>query len=214
MSFLYHEELQRTPALMGRLREVAVTTCGAGALGANIAESLARSGITRLRVVDRDRVDERNLSTQPYYRGDIGAQKAKILANVLYRAVGVSVDAQVKELTPANAAQLLHLSDLVIDTFDNSVSRRAVQDYCAGAGIACLHVGLASGYAEVIWNERYRVPSAASDDVCDYPLARNLVLMAVAVACEVTVAFIATGERKNYTLTLNDFAVRPYEGIL
>ncbi len=214
MSFLYHEERQRTPALMARLRETAVTICGAGALGANIAETLVRCGAARLRIIDRDRVEERNLSTQPYYRGDIGAQKARILANALYRAVGVSVDAQVRELTSANAAQLLRGSDLVIDTFDNSVSRRAVRETCAGASTACLHVGLAGGYAEVIWNERYRVPSGANDDVCDYPLARNLVLMAVAVACEVVIAFLATGERRDYTLTLNDLAVRPYNAIL
>ena len=31
-------------------------------------------------------MEERNLSTQPYYRSDIGAFKAKILANALYRA--------------------------------------------------------------------------------------------------------------------------------
>jgi tRNA A37 threonylcarbamoyladenosine dehydratase len=58
--------------------------CGAGALGANIAESLARSGFCQLRVIDR--IQDRNLSTQPYYRSDIGAFKAKILANNLYRA--------------------------------------------------------------------------------------------------------------------------------
>ncbi len=210
MSFLYHEELHRTPELMARLRETAITICGAGALGANIAETLARSGAARLRVIDRDRVEERNLSTQPYYRSDIGAQKAKILANALYRALSVSVDAQARELTAANAAALLRGSALVIDTFDNSASRRAVQDHCAAASIPCLHVGLADGYAEVIWNEHYRVPSAARNDVCDYPLARNLVLLAVAVAGETVFAFLADGERREHTLTLGDLAVRPF----
>ena len=44
---------------------------------------------------------------------------------------------------------------------------------------------LAADYAEIIWNDRYRVPSPSHDDVCDYPLARNLVTLAVSVACEV-----------------------------
>ncbi len=48
---------------MQRLRQVLVTVCGAGALGANLAENLARQGFTRIRVIDRDRVEERNLST-------------------------------------------------------------------------------------------------------------------------------------------------------
>jgi molybdopterin-synthase adenylyltransferase len=71
---------------MSSIKNFPVTVCGAGALGANITESLARSGFCKLTVVDRDRIEERNLSTQPYYRSDVGAFKAKILANNLYRA--------------------------------------------------------------------------------------------------------------------------------
>jgi hypothetical protein len=209
-SALYHETLYRSDALMRRLREVPVTICGAGALGANLCESLARQGFTSLRVVDRDRVEERNLSTQPYYRSDIGALKAKMLANALYRALGVTVDARSETLTEANVGKLLAGSAVVLDTFDNSVSRRTVQETCMRDGLPCLHVGLASDYAEILWNEVYRVPSASQDDVCDYPLARNLVLLAVAVACETLITFAATGEKRGSTITLSDFAIRPF----
>lgn len=211
MNSFYHEQLYRTPAVMARLEEFPVTVCGAGALGANIAESLARMGFRRLRVVDRDRVEERNLSTQPYYRSDAGAFKARVLANALYRALGVEVDARSAELTEANAAKLLTESALVVDVFDNSASRRVLKEYAERAGVACMHAGLAGDYAEVIWNEVYRVPSAAHDDVCDYPLARNLVTFTVAVACETIVDFVATGARRSHTITLRDLAVRPYK---
>ena len=211
MNSFYHEQLYRTPALMARLGEFPVAVCGAGALGANIAESLARMGFWHLRVVDRDRVEERNLSTQPYYRTDAGASKARVLANALYRALGVEVDARSVELTEANAAKLLAESALVVDAFDNSASRRVLKEYAEGARLPCLHAGLAGDYAEVIWNEIYRVPSAAQDDVCDYPLARNLVTLAVAVACESIVEFVATGARRSHTITLRDFAVRPHK---
>jgi molybdopterin/thiamine biosynthesis adenylyltransferase len=212
LDIFYHERLHRTEAVMARLRELPVTICGAGALGANLTEALARQGFAHLIVIDRDRVEERNLSTQPYYRGDIGAQKAKIIANALYRALGVAVTGRVEELTAANAAKLLAGSGLVVDTFDNSVARQAVRDACAVSSIPCLHAGLAAGYAEILWNEGYRVPSATNDDVCDYPLARNLVLLTVAVAAEVVVLFAATEARTAYTITLDDFAVRAYEG--
>lgn len=195
---------------MARVRDLPLTVCGAGALGANIAESLARQGFGRLRVVDRDRVEERNLCTQPYGRAEIGAHKARLLAHALYRALGVEVDARTEELTARNAVKLLGGSALVVDAFDNSVARGAVHDYCAAAGVPGLHAGLAGDYAEVIWNEVYRVPSAAQDDVCDYPLARNLVMLAVAVACEAVVEFVATGARRSFTITLRDLAVRPF----
>ena len=206
MSFFFHEQLARSPEIMARIAAQRVTVCGAGVLGANITESLARMGFRQLAVIDRDRVEERNLSTQPYFRADIGAKKAKMLANSLYRAIGAQVAAQAVELTPQNAAKLL--SGLVIDTFDNSVGRQAVKDACLAAGLACVHVGMATDYAEVIWNERYRVPSAAQDDICDYPLARNLVMMAVSLACEVVTRFVANGEKRDYSLTFSDFAVR------
>lgn len=210
MSIFFHEQLYRRSKVMAKIKDFPVTICGAGALGANITESLARSGFGKLKVIDRDRIEERNLSTQPYYRSDIGAMKAKMLANSLYRALGVSVDAQPKELTTANAPQLLCNSSLIIDTFDNSIARKAVKNYCETANQSCLHVGLAENYAEVIWNEVYRVPSPTNDDVCDYPLARNLVTLTVAVACEVAIAFVATQQQQSYTVTLADLAVKPF----
>jgi molybdopterin/thiamine biosynthesis adenylyltransferase len=195
---------------MESIASFGVTVCGAGALGGNVTESLARSGYRKLRLVDRDRVEERNLSTQPYYRSDVGAPKARVLAGALYRAVGVEVEAQVAELGDRNAGKLLTGSDLVLDTFDNSTSRRAVSEACRAAAIPCLHIGLAADYAEVIWDEEYRVPSARQDDVCDYPLARNLVTLAVAVGCEVATGFVRDASRRSYTITLGDLKIEPY----
>jgi len=212
MSIYFHEQLYRTPSVMAKLQGFPVTICGAGALGANLTESLARSGLQRLMVIDRDRIEERNLSTQPYYRSDIGAFKAKILANSLYRAVGIKIDAQAKELTAENASKLIgNQTGLVIDTFDNSGSRKAVADCCATEEIPCLHVGLATDYAEIIWNEVYRIPSPVQDDICDYPLARNLVTLTVAVACEVIMGFAIAQVRSSYTVTLGDFAIKPFK---
>jgi molybdopterin-synthase adenylyltransferase len=128
-----------------------------GALGANIVENLARSGFAKIKVIDRDRIEERNLSTQPYYKSDIGAYKVKILSNSIYRALGTMIEPSQEELTLDNAAKLLQDSQLVIDTFDNSVSRKAVADYCSKTATACLHAGLAGDYSEVIWNDIYTI---------------------------------------------------------
>jgi molybdopterin-synthase adenylyltransferase len=209
-AYFFHEQLHRSAEVMQKVSNYPLTVCGAGALGANIVESLARQGFTRIRVIDRDRIEERNLSTQPYYLGDIGAFKAKILANSLYRAIGIKLDARMDELTAANAAKLLKDSTLVVDAFDNSSSRQALKDYCGDTPVECLHAGLANGYAEIIWNENYRVPSASQDDICDYPLARNLVMLTVAVTCESIIKFIAAGEKQSLTITLDDFVVKPF----
>lgn len=210
MSIFFHEQLYRSAEVMAKIQKLPVTICGAGALGANLTENLARTGFAQLKIIDRDRIEERNLSTQPYYRSDIGAFKAKILSNNLYRALGVKIEAQIKELTAENNTQIIGQPALVIDTFDNSISRQAVTNYCAATNIHCLHIGLASDYAEIIWNQDYRVPSPVNDDVCDYPLGRNLVLLAVAVASEVIIKFAATGTQDSFTLTLGDFNIKKW----
>jgi hypothetical protein len=83
-----------------------------------------------------------------------------------------------------------------------------VKDYADRTGTTCLHAGLSADHAEVIWNDAYRVPSDVNDDVCDYPLARNLVMLTVAVTCEAIVSFITTGEQRNFTMTLKDLMVQ------
>ncbi|MEM7248262.1 MAG: ThiF family adenylyltransferase [Acidobacteriota bacterium] len=211
-NWLHHETLHRAPETMARLRGRTVTVCGAGALGSHVLESLARTGVDRLRVIDFDRVEERNLSTQSYHRGDVGGLKAKLLAGELYRAVGVRVDARPERLRAENVGKLLAESELVVDVFDNSGSRRLVTEHCRQEALPCVHAGLAAGYGEVIWNERYVVPAPTGEDDCDYPLARNLVLLVASVTAELVLRWLDTGERSSFTVTLDDLAVRPLEG--
>ena len=118
------------------------------------------------------------------------------------------MEAEAKELAMANAAQLLKDSQFIVDVFDNSSSLQTVKNYADQTGISCIHAGLSSDYAEVIWNEVYRVPSDVNDDVCDYPLGRNLVMLTVAVACGAIVSLIAAGNKQNYSITLKDLSVQ------
>lgn len=207
----HHEQIYRGAEALARLAALRVTLCGAGALGSHLADNLVRQGFGPLTVIDRDRVEEHNVSTQLYGESEVGAWKVEVLRGRLFRAAGVEVDAVAKELTERNARGLLKGAGVVVDTFDNAASRRLVQDVCRALGLPCLHAGLAADYGEVVWDEVYRVPNDVPGDVCDYPLARNLVLLTVALASESLVRFALTGERANWSATLGDFAVRPLE---
>ena len=207
----HHEAIYRGAGEIAKLAERRLTLCGAGALGSNLADNLARQGFRDLRVVDRDRVEEHNVGTQLYGESDVGAWKVEVLKQRLFRASGIEIETHRKELTDRTAKSLLHDGGVVIDTFDNSASRRLVQEHCRNLQLPCLHVGLYADYAEVIWDERYRVPQDVGGDVCDYPLARNLVLMAVAAASEVLIRDVLTGLRQDFSVTLRDFSIRPLE---
>jgi molybdopterin/thiamine biosynthesis adenylyltransferase len=206
-----HEEAYRGQDALARLAAVPITLCGAGALGSLLADNLARQGFRQWKVIDRDRVEEHNVGTQLYGEAEIGVLKVEALRNRIFRAVGVEIGVVSKELSERNARGLLKGSALVLDTFDNSASRGLVQQHCRALGIICLHVGLFADYAEAIWDEAYRVPSDVAGDVCEYPLARNLVLIAVSVASELVIRHVLEGSRTGWSITLRDFAVRPLE---
>lgn len=206
-----HEAVYRGEEQLAKLAEPQLVLCGAGALGSLLADNLARQGFRKLRVIDRDRVEEHNISTQLYGASDVGAWKVDILRNTLFRAVEVEVDTVSKELTDRNARSLLRGADLVIDMFDNSASRALVQQHCRARKLDCLHVGLHADYCEVIWDEAYRVPEDVAGDVCEYPLARNLVVLAVSIASEVIIRHVLAGDRRSLSATLQDFAVRELE---
>jgi molybdopterin/thiamine biosynthesis adenylyltransferase len=207
----HHESLYRGGEVLARLGAARMTICGAGAIGSNLADNLARHGATKLRVIDFDRVEEHNVSTQIYGECDIGVWKVEALRNRLFRTTGIEIDPIRKELTASNSRQLLKEADLIIDAFDNSAARQLVQESARALGTPCLHVGVNEGYCEVIWDEQYRVPRDVAGDVCDYPLARNLVMLAITIASETILRMMGIGERMNWSGTLADLAVRPIE---
>jgi molybdopterin/thiamine biosynthesis adenylyltransferase len=203
--------IYRGPEAAAKLAEPLVVVCGAGAIGSHLVDNLARCGFRKLRVIDRDRVEEHNVSTQLYGAADVGSPKVEVLRGRVFRAVEVEIEAVHKELTERTARQLLKGAAIVVDGFDNSASRRLLQDHCRQEKFVCLHVGLYEAYCEAIWDQNYRVPSDVAGDICEYPLARNLVILAVALASELLVRYVLGGERKDYSATLGDFAFRTLE---
>src|SRR5689334_12383576 len=124
----HHEELYRGAEKLAKLGELRVVLCGAGALGSNLADNLSRQGFSKLTVIDHDRVEEHNVSTQLYGESDIGVWKVEALRNRIFRAAGIEIEAVRKELTQSNAHTLLKNAGVILDLFDNSASRKLVQE--------------------------------------------------------------------------------------
>src|SRR5262245_58793271 len=133
----HHEGIYRGADQLARLAEQTLTICGAGALGSNLADNLARQGFNKIRIIDRDRIEEHNVSTQVYNESDVGAWKVEVLRQRLFRATGIEIEGIRKELTDRTARSLLQDGGLVIDTFDNSASRKLVQETCRTLQLSC-----------------------------------------------------------------------------
>lgn len=208
---LHHEQIFRGKEAMAKLAGLDVLICGGGAIGSNLAVTLARIGFEKLSVIDRDRVEERNMGTQVFSLDDVGGLKAEILRNLIYRDVSLEINAISQELNDKNIKKLIKTPNLVVDAFDNSVARGLVTQHCLENKIPCLHMGVNDQYAEVRWNEHYKVPSDAGDDICDYPLARTLITLVVSVGAEVIIRFSTYGEKQNYCVTLSDLKITAEE---
>lgn len=210
MNTLIHEEKYRGDKLLKKISECAITSCGAGAVGSLMVDNLCRQGFKNIQVIDYDRVESHNCSNQIYSRRDVGQLKVAALKTAVFNSMGVTITDISRKLETSNVDKLLKKGTLVIDGFDNVESRALVYEHCKKNQITCLHVGLAQDSAEVTWNAVYKVPKAVKGlDVCEYPLARNIVLMAITVATEVIIRYLDTGAQESYFITLGDLKILP-----
>jgi molybdopterin-synthase adenylyltransferase len=128
-----------------RLRASRVLVVGCGALGcANIA-LLARAGVGRLTVVDRDFVELSNLQRQILFEeadARAGLPKAIAAAAAVARINSdVEVEPIVADVSPNNAEALAAGADLVLDGTDNFETRYLVNDACVKLGIPWIYGG-------------------------------------------------------------------------
>jgi molybdopterin/thiamine biosynthesis adenylyltransferase len=203
-----HEVIYRGREQMEILARSRIVICGAGALGSLLADNLARQGVRCLTAVDFDRVELHNTGTQLYGRGDVGAFKVDVLKAQIFRSTGIEIDAHARRLEQRTVKKLLSDAEVVIDTLDNAESRRLVTEYCAAGALHCLHLGMNADFGQVHWNEGYRVPAdVVEGDVCDYPLARNLILLLVAAGSESLLRFLLEGRKEDYSITLKDLKI-------
>lgn len=205
-----HEINYRSKKAFDKMRDTKMVVCGAGALGSNLISSLARQGFDKLSVIDMDRVEQKNVATQIYSLKDVGQKKVNALRGIIYQNNKKIIDIIDKELNKNNFLKLLDNYDLIIDVFDNWPSRRLVSDAGFSLKIPVIHAGMSdNGFSEIKWNDNYKIPENdhEQEDICDYPLAANLVYLTVAVLAEIITQFIIHSEMNNREITLRDINI-------
>lgn len=141
-----------------------ITIVGIGALGSHAALFLRNARAT-LRVIDFDRVEQKNVAAQFHGSTMVGKSKLQSLQQTLNFLFKSKIEGVPHKLTKENQRELLSGSDLVLDCLDNGPSRRLVQTFVRAAGIPCLHGALAAdgGFGRVIWDEHFEIDEATGD---------------------------------------------------
>lgn len=207
-----HETAYRGDALIKKFLNTKILVCGIGSLGSNLVEHLARIGFETIGVIDYDKVSESNVTTQTYSYSDVGKLKTSCLSHMCYRELGVTIDVINDKLTKKTIKNIVRdlewTPDIIVDCFDNPEARQLIYNYSTSTKIPCLHGGMNSGLAEVIWNEDYTVPQAGGKDVCDYPLSKTLILLTVARMLESIINYIDNGEVTPYHIGMVNTQIR------
>jgi adenylyltransferase/sulfurtransferase len=124
---------------------------GCGAIGAATAGLLARAGVGRLTIIDRDFVEESNLQRQVLFdESDAhGALPKAVAAQRKLATINrdVTVDGHVSDLVPANVHALLGSADLVLDGTDNYETRYLINDYCVEQSKPWIYAAVVGAYA-------------------------------------------------------------------
>ena len=200
-----HEHLEHN---LTSILDKRIVILGCGAIGSNLAISLARRGFKRFVLVDNDRIDEHNISTQPWTEYEIGKMKTHILADIL-SSIGAFSSIYSKRVTKlGQIIRLIEFSDLVVDVFDNSASRQIAQELSKDYPV--LHAGMsADKTAEITWAERYTVPpNVELADPCNYPLSRTLVELTVVATSEAVLEFLLKGTKVDYLVRAGNLSIR------
>lgn len=111
---------RHTPNVYERIKKSSVGIAGAGGLGSNIALSLARIGVSNIKVVDFDIVEPSNLNRQQYYIKDIGEYKVNALKRNLEEVNPfINIEPVIKRLNKENIKEIFNNVDIIIEAFDN-----------------------------------------------------------------------------------------------
>lgn len=107
--------------LLNKFRSVSVAVCGLGGLGSNIALALARSGVSKIHLIDFDEVDISNINRQQYMISQIGMKKIDATKeNILAAMPYCDIHTDFVKISEDNLCELLKDDDIICEAFDDA----------------------------------------------------------------------------------------------
>ena len=190
---------------------------GCGALGSFHAAALARAGVGRLTLVDRDYVEPSNLHRQWLFE-ESDAAEALPKAVAAERRIGrinssIRARGLVADLTPANVAELLGDADVILDGTDNFETRYLINDFAVSRGIPWVYGAAVAAYGitmPVVPDRTaclrcvYPAPPSDAQPTCETAGVLNVIVSAVASIQVADALRILTGAGLHARITTLD----------
>lgn len=194
---------------------------GCGALGSAHAESLARAGVGRLRIADRDFVEASNLQRQTMFTEHDASErmpKAVAAANHI-REINqeIVVESEIIDVNHSNIEQLIKDCDVVLDGTDNFATRYLINDACVKHETNWIYGAAVGSYGVTMTIQPHQspclrcvfeeAPPAASAPTCD---TSGVIMPIISVVAAVQVAEalkLLTGQTESLHGSLMQFDV-------
>ncbi|MDX6499854.1 MAG: molybdopterin-synthase adenylyltransferase [Blastocatellia bacterium] len=204
-----------------RLLSSRVLIVGCGALGSAQAEALARAGVGRLRIADRDFVESSNLQRQTMFTEfDASERLPKAIACAQHvREINseVTVEAEIVDVNHANIERLISGCDLVLDGTDNFSTRYLINDACVKHNVKWIYGAAVGSYGVTMTIQPQQgpclrcifpeAPPAASAPTCE-TAGVIMPIISVVAAVQVTEALkLLTGHPESLHKSLMQFDV-------
>ena len=204
-----------------RLRESRAVIVGCGALGSAHAESLARAGVGKLRIVDRDFVEFSNLQRQTMFTESDAAErlpKAIACANHIEQINrDIEVEPEVADVNHSNVERLIANADVVLDGTDNFATRYLINDACVKHETSWVYGAAVGSYGVTMTIRPHETPClrcifpeappAASAPTCD-TAGVIMPIISVVAAVQVSEALkLLTGKLESLHRSLMQFDV-------
>ena len=204
-----------------RLLESRALIVGCGALGSAHAESLARAGVGKLRIADRDFVEASNLQRQTMFTESDATERVPkaVAARNHIREINseIEVEAEVTDVNHSNIENLVRDCDVVLDGTDNFATRYLINDACVKHKINWIYGAAVGSYGVTMTILPHQTPClrcvfeeappAASAPTCD-TAGVIMPVISVVSAVQVTEALkLLTGQSDNLNKSLMQFDV-------
>ncbi len=123
---------------------------GCGALGSFHAAALARAGVGRITIIDRDYIEPSNLHRQWLFeeRDALEGLPKAVAAERRIAAINSGIEARgaIADLTAENVGDLLNGASVILDGTDNFETRYLINDFAVSRGVPWIYGAAVGSY--------------------------------------------------------------------
>ena len=204
-----------------RLQNSRALIVGCGALGSAHAESLARAGVGKLRIADRDFVESSNLQRQTMFtEQDARERLPKVVAarnHIEEINDEIVVEPEIIDVNHSNIERLITECDVVLDGTDNFATRYLINDACVKNHVNWIYGAAVGSYGVTMTIRPHQTPClrcvfpeappAASAPTCD-TAGVIMPIISVVAAVQITEAIkLLTGKHEALHRSLMQFDI-------